>query len=60
MSRVYVYGARRRARNFMPQWIGRECVVLHCCKKPRNCLVKFLDNGEVTITNIGLLGLKKN
>jgi len=43
----------------MPQWIGRECVVLHCCKKPRNCLVKFLDNGEVTITNIGLLGLKK-
>lgn len=57
--KIYIYGARKRAKNFMPKWNGRECIILKKWRKPRNCLIQFLDNGQKTITNIGLLGLKK-
>lgn len=58
-DKIYIYGARKWAKNFMPQWNGRECVILKRYKKPRNCMIKFLDNGQIEITNIGLLGLKR-
>jgi len=57
--KIYIYGARRWAKNFMPEWNGRECAIIRKWTKPRNCLVKFLDNNQETVTNIGLLGLKK-